>query len=284
MANVPYTSSRQAARELVHPREYEDEAIYRAYLFGPFRVFRKDRPLGEETPRRKKALTILKWFLLNPGKPSSADEFIDMFWPDSPPQKALSNFHVTIHCLRRMLEPDLDPRQESAFIRRSLNNFYYFQLRESWWTDTSDVEMLFERGYASDAQGARGTACFYYRRVSSYCIQGFLAEDDSGDWLLPYRRRYQHIYTQVLMRLMQLSMQNNEREELLEYAYQMIQIDPYNELATRVIIDAHLQSGNVARAERRLQLFWDSLQRDLGVHPTKEFYALRERIQAASSV
>lgn len=267
----------------VHPREYEHEAGYRAYLFGSFRVFRGQRPLGEETPRREKALLMLQWFLLNPGRPSSADEFIELFWPGISLRKAVGSFHVTMHCLRRMLEPDLNARQESAFIRRTPNNLYVFHSDDSWWTDVDDVGLLFERATACDARGEGRRACFYYRRVADYCIQGLLAGDDSGDWLLPYRSRYEQIYTQVLMRLMQLHEHSGELEELLEYAYQMVQVDRHNEAATRAIIDADLQAGNAAQAQRRLQLFWDSVQRDLGVRPTEEFHALRDRIQSLLS-
>jgi DNA-binding SARP family transcriptional activator len=276
MANMINTNS-----ELVHPRELEEQADYRAYFFGPFRVFRRGQQLVDESTRRRKALMILKWFLLNPGKTCSADEFIELFWPDSPPRTALGNFHVTMHSLRRMLEPDLHPRQESAFIRRGPNNFYRFEVGESWWTDTNDLELLFGRAQGCDAANAAARACFYYRRVAGYCALGFLPEDDAEELLAPYRRRYHQVHTQALMRMMELHMTGTELEELLECAYQMLQVDPYNELATRVIADSLLQSGKPARAYRRVQQFCDSLERDLGVHPTKELCELRDRIQAA---
>lgn len=280
MTGTQYVLSSYSGVEFPHPREYEYEAIYRAYLFGSFRLFRGRQRLKEEMPRRNKSRKILIWFLLNPGKPISADQFIDLFWPDSSAEKAVGNFHVAMHCLRRLLQPDLRPGEESAFIRRKPNNFYYFQPGKNWWTDISDVEMLLERGCASDAQGDGRRACFYYRRVANYCIQGVLAEDDFGDWLLPYRRRYNQIYTQALLRLIQLHMQSDHPEELLDYAYQMVHLAQHNEVATRVIIDAHLQSGDVVRAQHRLSLFWDSVERELGVPPGREFHALRERIHA----
>lgn len=269
-------------RDLVHPREHEHQAIYRGYLFGQFRLFHGKEPVGELMRRRNKARMLLKWFLLNPGKLGSADEFIDLFWPEVSPETALGNFHVTMHYLRHMLEPMLSARQESTFIRRKPNNFYWFQMDERWWTDTGDVQKLFERARAYDLYGDDKKAAFYYRKIASYCSMGFLPEDISENWLLPYRRRYEHIYSQVLMRLIQLYTQRNELEEVLEYAYQSLLIDPYSEIAARAIVDAHLQQGNVSIAQRRLDAFWSSLQRDLGLLPDKEFHALRERIRAAN--
>ncbi len=280
MAVTPFFGAYPAVGDLVHPREYEEQAGYRAYFFGHFRVFRGDQQLVDESPRRRKALMILQWFLLNPGRTCSADEFIELFWPDSPPHRALGNFHVAMHSLRRMLEPDLHSRQESAFIQRGPNNFYRFDLGERWWTDTGDVAMLFERGQACDARGERRQACYYYRRVTNYCAQGFLP-DAVGDMRMPYVYRYRQIQTQSLMRLMHLHAVNQEEEDLLESAYQMLQVDRCNEPAARVVIEALLRAGHPTRAAQRLRQLWECYQRDLGVRPTRELHDLRDRITAA---
>lgn len=270
-------------RALVHSREYEYGAAYRAYLFGPFRLFCGEQSVGELMQRRNKARMILKWFLLNPGKLGSADEFIELFWPEFPPEKALGNFHVTMHYLRHMLEPALTARQESTFIHRKPNNFYWFQMDEHWWMDTSDLEMLLERARECDLHGDDRRAAYYYRKVASYCQLGFLPEDEGESWLRPYRTRYKHLYSQVLMRLIQIHTHWNEVEDILEYAYQSMLHDPYNETAIRAIIEVHLQQGNVALAQRRLDSFWLSLHKNLGLRPDKELYVLRERIRAAGS-
>jgi DNA-binding SARP family transcriptional activator len=269
-------------KNLIHPREYERQATYRGYLFGQFQLFCGTQSVGELLRRRNKARMLLKWFLLNPGKLGSADEFIDLFWPEVSPETALGNFHVTMHHLRHILEPSLNARQEPTCIRRKPNNFYWFQMDESWWTDAADIQKLFEQARTYDLRGNNHTASFYYRKIAGYCNQGFLLEDETESWLIPYRRRYTYIYSQVLTRLIQLHLQKNEQEEVLEYAYQLLAIEPCSEMATRMIVDIHLQQGNVSTAQSLLDAFWHALQRDLGLYPNKEFYALRERIRAAT--
>lgn len=283
MAIIPNEHPQLTASHLVHPREYEYLATYRGYLFGPFRFFRGEQSAGELMQRRNKARLILKWFLLNPGKLGSADEFIDLFWPEISSKQALGNFHVTMHYLRRILEPGLNARAASTFIHRKPNNFYWFQLDESWWMDTSDIKILLERAHDSDQHGDYSRAIYYYRKITGYCSQGFLPEDESADWLLPYRRHYKHIYYQALKRLIQIYMQRNELEEVLEYAYQTLLIDPFNEIATRAIVDTYLQQENISGAQRRLDAFLSSLQQGMGLRPSKELSILRERICAASN-
>lgn len=263
-----------------HPREYEYEAEYRAYLFGQFRLYRGQRRLDEYMPSRKKARLILIWFIINPGRPSSMEQFIDLFWPDSSPVKAVGNFHVAIHCLRRMLEPHLLAGQESSFIRRRPNNFYHFQVDNRWWTDAGDLEMLFERGQSCDSRGDWRRACFYYQRVAAYGAQGFLPDGEYGDWLNAHRQRYEQIYAQVLMRLMKLYAGSDDREELLEYAYQMLRLDRRNIPATRAIVDSYLRAGDVGRAQRRLKLFVESLPDDIQEALNLEFGELNSRIRA----
>ncbi|MCM2389885.1 AfsR/SARP family transcriptional regulator [Streptomyces albipurpureus] len=265
--------------EWVHPREREHVATYRAYLFGPFRVFKGEEVLGQRRQRREKALLLLKWFLLNPGKPASMDQLIDLGWQDTAPEKAASGFHVGMHCLRRMLEPDLRPGQESSFIHRSGTNFYRFEANEGWWSDANEVERLFEQARASDAHCDARRACFYYSRVAAYTVRRFLEDEESQQqWLAPYRRQYEGLCSQALIRLIQIHRARGELDEALEYAYEKLRLDPYNELAATTIIEAHLQLGRPTHALRQLSVFLLSLERDLGAAAGSNLLALREKI------
>src|SRR5581483_5838624 len=107
------------------------DALYKVHFFGLFRVLRDNQPLGEPVWRRNKAKSLLKWFLLNTGRMFSADQLIKSFWPDMTRASAERNFHVSIHYLRHLLEPDLPPRHESTYIRRNKDNLYWFELDEN---------------------------------------------------------------------------------------------------------------------------------------------------------
>src|SRR5579859_4654185 len=121
--------------ESIYAPASESPTLYKAYFFGPFRVTRADQPLGEPVWRRNKAKALLKWFLLHPGRMFSAAQLIEVFWPGISGSSGSQNLHVTIHYLRHLLEPDLSSRQESHYIHRNKNNFYWFELDESWWAD-----------------------------------------------------------------------------------------------------------------------------------------------------
>lgn len=263
MVAIVDNSVQHLAASQLHPRVYEDEAFYRVYLFGTFRLFRGQERLDEDMLRRKKARLILIWFLLNPGKPCSMEQFIDLFWPDSPPRKAIGNFHVAMHCLRRTLDSRLVTGKESLFIHRRTNNFYGFESSESWWTDVSDLEMVFDRACSYDSQGDQRRAIFYLKRVASYGMRGFLPAHEYGEWVDEYQRRYAQIYAHALTRLMEFYVESDQPEELLEYAYQMLQFDQQNVRAAQVIIDSHVRFGHFDRARQLRESFLRSVPRDL---------------------
>lgn len=265
-------------KDLAHPREREYGALYRAYAFGQFHLLYQEKPIKETMWRRSKVKALLKWFLLNPGKLCSADEFIDLFWSDLPPETAFGNLYVTMHCLRHLLEPSLEPREASKFVRRQSNNFYWFEMDNTWWTDVAEVQHLFDIARVFDTQGEDAKASFYYRKVISLCSSGFLPEDRDESWLRPYRQHYEYIYSQVLVRLIQMYLQRNEGEEVLEYAYLALASDPYCEPAMKAIVDVYFKQGNTEMALRRLDDFRCLVRQELGVEPSKEMHALRMKI------
>lgn len=272
--------NRSDDNDLEHPRELERHASHRAYLFGYLRMYRGDHRVELEAGRRK-GLHILLWFLLNPGKPCSADQFVDMLWPDAEPDKAISLFDVNMHALKRLLEPELGARQRSSFITHHTNRVYSFESTQQWWTDVVDLELLYRRGHASDIAGDHTRARFYYRRVAGYVSQGLLLDGENGPWLERYRHKYKLMCTQALTRLMQIDAACDADEELLEAAYLMLRLDAYNQMAIKAIIDSSLRSGNRGKAARRLQAFCEAVQRDLGVPPPSEFVELRHRLADA---
>jgi DNA-binding SARP family transcriptional activator len=234
--------------------------------------------VGQRGHRREKALLLLKWFLLNPGRPCSIDELIDLGWRQTTREKATGSIHVAMHCLRRMLQPDLPPGHESSFVQRSGGTFYRFEAGQQWWTDADEVVRLFERARASDRQGDTRRACFYYGRVTAHSLHRFFeGEEALGPQWATYRTRYETLHAQSLVRLIRLHRDRGEIEECLEYAYRMLTVNPYNELAAAIIAEAHIARAGSAHARQRLCTFLLSCTRKLGTNNRADVLALCDR-------
>jgi DNA-binding SARP family transcriptional activator len=263
-----------------HPREKEHHAFYRVYFFGAFRLFYQAESIGEKVWRRNKAKSILKWFLLNSGKLCSADQLIDTFWSDVSPDTALGNLHVTMHYLRHLLEPSLGPRQNSKYIRHQANNFYWFSLDESWWSDIYDVQHSFDMAHEFDQSQNHAKASFYYRKIASYGHVKFLPDNTYEEWLKPYYQYYEHIYAHSLVRLIHFYKMCNEPDEILEYAYQALALDPCCEPAALAIVDVYRQQGNTSLANHKFNAFRASMHGKFGAEHMHRFADLRQDLHA----
>ncbi|HWS83281.1 MAG TPA: BTAD domain-containing putative transcriptional regulator [Ktedonobacteraceae bacterium] len=271
-------------QDYAHPREREQMATYKVYFFGQFRVMHNSRPLGELDWRRNKAKTLFKWFLLNPGKLYSADQLIDLFWNDIELDAAIRNLHVTIHYLRHLLEPDLSPRHESSFLHRSSGNFYWFELHPSWWVDAMDIHYLYTMAKEFDQHHEYRKAIFRYRKIAHYCSLGFLPDDVDEGAFLPYRCQYECIYYLILVRLMEICLENDELEDVLEYAYQALHLDRYCETAVKNIAKVYHKQNNHLKAIDKLEEFQSTLKEELGIEPSKEMCAIKNVIEKRENI
>ncbi len=275
---MPTSVKQENAAVVVHAQPQMPAVLYKVYFFGPFRVLCDNRPLGEPIWRRNKAKTLLKWFLLNESRMFSADQLMKNFWPDVPKASAERSFHVAIHYLRHLLEPALPPRQESSYIRRNKDNFYWFEPAGNWWADIFDIQHLYSEAKVAEQRAELSVATLHYRQIAEYCNLGFLHEDTYEDIFAPYRRHYERIYAEVLERLMQLYTQADLIGEVLTYAHHALMADPYCEPAMKAIAHAYFLQGNTAGAIRQLDSFQAFLREDLGVEPGEDILFLRKNI------
>lgn len=257
----------------LHPREFELRAENRSYFFGPFHFIRGARPIEENMWRRSKAKSLLKWFLLNPGRPFASDQLIELFWSDIPPEDALRGLYVTIHYLRRLLEPDLAPHQKSGYLHRGNNNFYWLEVNETWWSDIYELEYLYAQARQFETENHLHRACFYYRKIVSHCSKGFLPENQHDAAFASYRLKYESFYLQVLERLISICLHLHEVDEALEYSYSALLRERHSETAIRAIMHIYTQQCNESvESGQRLLGFKKFLHKELGVDTSSEWF------------
>ncbi|GCE45389.1 DNA-binding SARP family transcriptional activator [Thermosporothrix hazakensis] len=245
----------------------EQQAAFRAYFFGPFRLIQQNRVVEGPIWRRNKIRSLLKWFLLHPDRPFSSDYLVELFWPDTPAEAAHRNLRVNIHYLRYLLEPCIDRGQESQYICRLANNFYLFRRDASWWCDVWEVQRLLDEAKEQERDGNSNRAAFLYRKLVSYFERGFLPEDIYEEHLIPFRSQYERLHLQMLTRLIDISMEKRELDDAAEYAYQILAIDPLHEPAIKKLLSIYRLQGNYSAASRTLHGFRHFFKAELGVEP-----------------
>ena len=84
-------------------------------VLGPTRAWRDGTELDLGPPQQATLLTLL---LVGAGRPVSTSEVVDLIWGDDMPSTALNILHKYVGTLRRVLEPDLRPRDAGSYIQR----------------------------------------------------------------------------------------------------------------------------------------------------------------------
>ena len=251
---------------------------YEARFFGPFRVLLDGRSLGDRAWRRASARTLLKWFLLNPGELFRSSELYELLWPGQSHANNLNRIHVTLHHLRRVLEPGLSRRQQSTFIRSDRNGRYRFDFSDCWWVDAFEVQSLSKAAKAARKRGDALAGISMYRQLLDYYEQTFLPEDLYEDTFATFRATHDRDYDDALHQLLKLYLGTGDSYAALSCAMRILDRDPYSEDAVSAIVQLNLRQGNITGALLHLEEFLGTVKRDLGITPSQHLLGLRERI------
>ena len=254
---------------------------YVACLFGPFKILRDGDPL-EQALSRASARTLLKWFLLNPGARIEAADLCELLWPSFRYSKNPNRLHVTLHYLRRLLEPGLAARQSSAFIRTDGKRRYWFDPSGSWWTDVSEVERLFVAGKSAEVKGDTEAAIASYEDLLDYYDRTFLPENLFDEVFDSARTAQDVAHRTAQIRLLRLYLLRGLLHKALPCALSVLDRDPYSEEAWTAIAEVSLLQGNILAARTQLADYLDKVRRELRADPSPSALQLWERIRRAA--
>ncbi|MEU8238204.1 bacterial transcriptional activator domain-containing protein [Actinoplanes missouriensis] len=179
---------------------------------------------------------------------------------------------MTLHYLRRVLEPDLSSRCPSRFIHTDAGR-YWFDPQDSWWTDVDEMRQLW-----TPARAADDAAIPALNRLLDYYRQGFLPEELYADAFAGFRDAHSRGHDEALHTLLGLYRDRGRRYETLTCAQQILDRDPYSEPTVTVLVEAHLEQGNRRAAIAELDRFLRVQGEDLGVKPSRHLLALRQRV------
>jgi DNA-binding SARP family transcriptional activator len=88
------------------------------------------------------------------------------------------------------------------------------------------------------------------------------------DWVLVDRERLRQLQLHALESLANALLRRGQIAEAIDAASRALGMEPLRESAVRVLVSAHLTSGNVSEAHRVVATYRDNIQRDLGVAPS----------------
>ncbi len=209
------------------------------------------------------------------------DVLIEDLWPESQPRRAMQNFKVTLHRLRKVLEPDLTPRQRSAFVhlkdqRVSLDAVLCRIDVELFLETTKSLRRLGDHGNPDEVLLLCAGADALYRG-------DFLPEELYSHWAELKRMALKEQYRMALMRMGDVYSGRGDLQQPAEAYQKVLRADPFHEAAQRGLMRSLARMGSRSAALRVYRDFSATLSEEIGESPDPRTTRLYEAILDGST-
>jgi DNA-binding SARP family transcriptional activator len=242
----------------------------RVELLGGFRVER----IGVARPvvwQRRTARTLTKLLAAHPRHSLHREEILELLWPDVPAKSALNRFGQALHAARRAFEPELRPRESSAYLR--LKESVLSLETEHVVIDADHFQQLAESALGGGNEEAYASALAAYGGE-------LLPEDRYQDWCAERRAFLAELRVRLLVELADALEERGAHATAADRLREVLRHDPTREDVHRRLIVLYAEMGTRDQAVRQFQTCREVLQRDLGLLPAEPTRALYEEIVA----
>lgn len=226
---------------------------------GGLRVVQGSRQLEERGFHQRRAGELFSLLLLSPTHSLSFEQIAEALWPDKEPRGAQIAFHHATATLRRVLDPDLPDKFPSRYLKVEEGRVTLHLPACS----SVDFEILEARCREKDWDAA-------------VALRGgeLLPEYPYADWAVAPRQRLAQLYLRALLGLAENKFAGGLDDEALDLCCRVLALEPWQEQAVLLGMQACLRMNNLARARRLYRELEKSLRDDLAAEPQEELRAL----------
>ena len=240
-----------------------EPGVLRVRLLGALEVEGVDaRALGS-----RKARTLVKILALARGRRVSADRISDVLWPDGDgPARPGDQIGVLVSRLRSVLGTDRLRRTDGGWVL------------VADWLDVAELEARVEEAGARLAAGSAGAARAAAQAALTLVRGELLADEPDPVWAEAERAAVARLVARARLVVAEATMAAGNPADAAVAAEGVLDHDPYDEAALRVLMRAHASSGRPASALAAYARLRERLAEDLGVDPVPETEALHTAI------
>lgn len=202
---------------------------------------------------------LLCYLVLHRDAPQSRRQVAFLLWPDSAEAAAFTNLRAVLHRLRRLMP-------QAELVVRVGRSELQWQPHVLCQVDVIEFETALQEADQAAAANMHGQEHVALARAIA-CYGGELLPGCYDDWLLTERDRLHRRYVQTLQRLVALLEAEHDIAAAIVYAERLVDVEPLDESAYRVLIRLHAATGNRGAALRVFETCAERLRRELGVEP-----------------
>jgi len=244
---------------------------HRIYLAGRVAIEHGAHFVDERRLSARQGRLAFAFLVAERHRPIGRDELVSVIWPGAQPQEVDVAFSAILSKLRAALkhagwssrEAGIDVRLGSVELR----------LPAQTWIDLEAAVSAIDEAEGALRSGRRGEAWSSTNIAVSIARRPFLGDEDAP-WIEAQRGKLRALLARGLHCLSSVSAANSEPALAIQYAKELIALEPFRETAYQHLMRLHAQMGNGAEALRVFGACRELLREELGASPSPETEAL----------
>ena len=243
----------------------------RIYLTGRVTIENGDILVDErQLPGRQGRLAFV-FLAIDRQRVVSRDELLTAIWGNTPPNEVDTALSAILSKLRGALKK-AGLRYEAAGIDVR-HGSVELRLPTDAWIDIETSANSVDEAEGALRTGDRQRAWSLSNVVVSITRRPFLP-DEEAPWIQSRRSKLRSLLARGLQCLSSISAAHGEQTLAIEYANEMVEIEPFRETAYQHLMRLHVEMGNRAEALRVFGRCRELLKEELGASPSPETEAL----------
>jgi DNA-binding SARP family transcriptional activator len=235
------------------------------HTYGGFCLCRAGRPVPVSAWRRRAGRELLVRLLLAKRRPVGKAELRAALWPEAGEAEAANRLRVTLHALRRVLEPGLPAGRPSAFLTVGRSDCALSAGPELLGWDVERVAAaLAAAAAAPDGAGARAPLASALPLLRG----AWLPDLDGGPDLAAARWHCQRLGLDLALRLGELALQQGDQGQAVAAAAAALGLEPSSEAGFAILLRAAERQGTSALVRRAYDLCRAELARHCDADPS----------------
>jgi DNA-binding SARP family transcriptional activator len=243
-------------------------------LLGALDVRIGGQRISDRAWRTSKAKELFSLLLVHRERTMGRDEIIELLWPDAEPASGISNFHFTLHALRKALA---STKAANAPTVRTEGG-YQLLTNDRSPIDIDVFALLLHEANRFRRAGRSDDAVRLFR-AGTALYRADLLTDLDAEWVAERREDVVRQYLSGLRQLAELELERDEAGATVAACRKYLEREPYDEHVHRLLMRAYRAQGDGALVERHYRTLTDLLRRELGTQPERETTQLYEKLR-----
>ncbi len=246
------------------------DGVLNFYGLGSFYLEFKDTKVDGSSWVSKRALYLLMYLVLERKRKVSAEELVDVFWPESDVEDGKNKLYNTIYLLRRSLNKDGVPKD----IVESVSGGYSICDDYKIWTDWEYFEEEVNKLLKGEELSIKKL-----KELFEIYRGDFYSNLKYEDWTELHRENLREYFLNLIEILTNKLYKKQNYRDTVNYLHKGIEYDPYRENFYLLYIKALVKLGRIAEAINSYKKCEKILKEELDLLPGQELNNVYHRIK-----